>query len=182
MLVSLWLPRIALAAACLYAARKGGEPERMVASVLLATFLLDIVNHAMFGDPGWFAVNPGHVVIDTWASCVLLWVALRANRGWPLLVSASQMLVEVGHLAKAWDVTVVRKAYWAMTQLPFVFQLAVLAAGTLAHVERQRRVGRYHSWRTAASRAHSARHHSGGRRDGSPDLLSPATGPGHPRG
>jgi hypothetical protein len=36
-----------------------------------------------------------------------------------------------------------------MTQMPFLFQLVVLAIGTAAHVERQRRIGRYHSWRLA---------------------------------
>ncbi|WP_295526710.1 hypothetical protein [Novosphingobium sp. Chol11] len=42
-----------------------------------------------------------------------------------------------------------RRAYYAMTQIPFAFQLAILAVGTLAHVYRQRRIGRYQSWRPA---------------------------------
>lgn len=136
-----------MVATTLFAARKGGEPERLVAIVLLTTFLLDVVNHALFGDPAWFMVNPGHVVIDTWAFLTLLWVALYANRGWPLWVSASQVLVILAHIAKLSEVDMVRRAYWTMTQMPFVFQLAVLAIGTMAHVRRQRRIGRYHAWR-----------------------------------
>lgn len=146
-MLSLWLPRAVLLATIVFAARKGDEPEKMVAGILVATFLLDVANHLLFGDPGWFAVNPGHLVIDTWAFVTLLWVALRANRGWPLWVSASQVLVVMGHLAKMWDVAVVRKAYWAMTQVPFVIQLAILVVGTATHVQRQRRIGRYHPWR-----------------------------------
>ncbi len=144
---SLWIPRIALFLAVLFAARRGDEPERLVAAVLLATFALDVVNHAWLGTPDWFAVNPGHLVIDSWAFVTLLWVALHANRGWPLWVSSSQVIVVLGHAAKAWELDMVRWAYWAMTQIPFVFQLCVLALGTRTHVARRRRIGTYHAWR-----------------------------------
>jgi hypothetical protein len=143
----LWIMRLALLATVVFAARKGGEPERLVAIVLVTTFLLDVANHTLFGDPSWYTVNPGHLVIDTWAFVTLLWVALYANRGWPLWVSASQVLVELGHIAKLWEVDMVRRAYWTMTQMPFLFQLAVLAIGTVAHMNRQRRIGDYHAWR-----------------------------------
>lgn len=146
-MLSLWLPRILLFTTVLFAARKGDEPERLVAGILFATFSLDVGNHALFGDPQWYAVNPGHVVIDAWAFITLLWVALRANRGWPLWASASQVVVVLGHVSKFLDAGMVRKAYWATTQVPFLFQLVILALGTYAHVTRQRRLGRYHAWR-----------------------------------
>lgn len=146
-MVWLWLLRFGLIATALFAARKGGEPEQLVAAILVSTFLLDVGNHAVFGDPAWYTVNPGHLVIDTWAFCTLLWVALYANRGWPLWVSASQVLVVLGHIAKLWELDMVRRAYWTMTQMPFLFQLVVLVVGTGAHMQRQRRIGRYHAWR-----------------------------------
>lgn len=177
MMLSLLIPRVVLFATVLLAARKGDEPERMVAGVLVATFMLDVANHSLFGDPGWFAVNPGHVVIDGWAFVVLLWVALRANRGWPLWVSASQVLVVLGHAAKLWDLNVVRKAYWAMTQVPFVFQLTVLAIGTMAHAARRRRIGWYHPWRPE----HVPPHRAGERHDRPHDRFRPSQGAGHPR-
>ena len=143
----LWLLRAVLIATALFAARKGDEPERLVATVLVSTFLLDVCNHLLFGDPAWYTVNPGHLVIDTWAFVSLLWVALYANRGWPLWISASQVLVVIAHAAKMWEVDMVRRAYWTMTQMPFLFQIVVLAIGTGAHMERKRRIGRYHAWR-----------------------------------
>lgn len=146
-MIGLWLLRLVLIATTLFAARKGGAPERLVATVLLTTFLLDVANHALFGDPAWYMVNPGHLVIDTWAFITLLWVSLYANRGWPLWVSASQVLVILGHIAKLSEVEMVRRAYWTMTQMPFAFQLVVLAIGTVAHMRRQQRIGRYHAWR-----------------------------------
>lgn len=146
-MLTLWIPRIALIVTVLFAARRGGEPERLVAAVLFATFALDVANHSWFGDPDWFAVNPGHVVIDTWAFVSLLWIALRANRGWPLWVGSGQVIVILGHVAKVWELDMVRWAYWVMTQVPFLFQLFFLVLGTLAHVARLRRVGRYDCWR-----------------------------------
>lgn len=148
MSTTLWLTRSLLAGAVLFATRRGGEPEQSVAAVLLATFALDVANHAIFGDPAWFAVNPGHLVIDTWAFLVLLWVAVRANRAWPLAVCAAQALVILGHIAKLWELAMVRKTYWAMTNIPFVLQLLILGAGTWAHMLRRRRIGFYKSWRT----------------------------------
>ena len=146
-MVSLWIPRLLLIFAVLFAARKGGEPEQSVAAILLATFVLDVANHALFGEAAWFTVNPGHLVIDVWAFIVLLLVSLQANRAWPLAVSAAQVLVLIGHGAKLWNLDMVRKAYWAMTQVPFSIQLVVLILGTWAHMARSRRIGRYAGWR-----------------------------------
>lgn len=148
-MILIWTLRL-LAVAIVFATfRKGGEPEKLVAVVLTATTGLDLVNHAMFGDPVFFAVNPGHLVIDIWAMIALLWVALRANRGWPLWVSAAQILVVLGHTSKIIDLSLVRYGYFAMTQLPISIQVCALLLGTLAHMRREVQIGRYHAWRLA---------------------------------
>jgi hypothetical protein len=64
-----------------------------------------------------------------------------------LAVSAAQALVVLGHVAKLWELAMVRKAYWVMTQVPFSLQLLVLIFGTAAHMQRSRRLGDYHGWR-----------------------------------
>ena len=145
----IWTLRLMAVAIVFASLRKGGEPEKLVAAVLIATAGLDMVNHAMFGDPVFFAVNPGHLVIDIWAMTALLWVALRANRGWPLWVSAAQIIVVLGHMSKIIDLSLVRFGYFAMTQLPISIQVCALLLGTVAHVRREERVGRYHAWRLA---------------------------------
>ncbi len=148
-MVFIWLSRLLLCSALLFAARKGDEPERTVAIIFLAAFLFDTVNHLLFGDPTWFEVNPGHFVIDLWTFLTLTWVALKANRGWPLWVSATQLIVVIAHFAKLFEVDQARRSYWAMTQVPTWLQLAVLIMGTTAHVVRQRRIGVYAPWRPA---------------------------------
>ncbi len=143
----IWLIRLLLSASVAFAARKGDEPERLVAIVLAAAFLLDIPNHLIFGDPTWFEVNPGHFVIDLWTCLTLTWVALYANRGWPLWISATQMIVMIAHLAKLLEIDEARRSYWMMTQVPSTAQFLLLIAGTWAHAARQRRIGRYAAWR-----------------------------------
>lgn len=180
---AIWFPRLLLCFAVPFAARKGGEPERLVAVVLLADYLLDCVNHAFFGDPTWFEVNPGHFVIDLWVLLTLTWVALYANRGWTLWVSATQLIVVVAHFAKLSEMEVARRSYWAITQVPFMLQGVVLMVGTWAHVQRQRRFGRYRAWRVEGP-AHlpaPGPAPSGNRLHDLLGLSRPGTGPGPQR-
>lgn len=145
----LWIYRAVVFSILAFAWRKGEEPERMVAAILVATALLDLGNHAVFGDPAFFSVNPGHIVIDSWGLAGLLWVALRANRGWPLWACSAQVIVMLAHLAKLIDLSLVRYGYFAMSELPIIIQSAALLLGTTAHLKRADRIGRYNDWRLA---------------------------------
>lgn len=152
-MILIWSLRLLVAGIIVFAFRKGGEPERLVALVLVATAGIDLINHAVFGETEFFAVDPGHLVIDSWAMIVLLSVALRANRGWPMLVSAAQIIVVLGHLSKIVELSLVRYGYFAMIQMPLIIQAIALLLGTVAHVRREEQVGRYHAWRLNRSPA-----------------------------
>ncbi len=141
-----WFFRALLCVSALFAARKGDEPEWTVAIILLAALAFDCANHLLFGDPTWFEVNPGHFVIDLWMLLTLTWVALKANRGWPLWVSATQLIVMLAHFAKLIEVDEARLSYWVMMQMPAVLQVIILIIGTLAHAARRQRVGPYAAW------------------------------------
>jgi hypothetical protein len=130
-----------------FALRRGDRPEKLVGLVLLTSMLVDVLNHALFAPPQFVTVDPGHLVIDSSTLVALLWIALKANRGWPLWVCAAQNIVILGHVGKLFEMRAVFRGYWAMTQVPILLQLAFLAVGTLAHVSRARRIGPYHSWR-----------------------------------
>lgn len=139
--------KIAAAAVLLMALYKGDEPERLVAIILITATLTDMVNHTLFGEPVFIALNPGHLVIDSWTTVALFWVALRANRGWPMWACAAQLILMVAHMAKLTELSLVRFGYFAMTQLPVIIQTVALLTGTIAHVRRTERVGRYQAWR-----------------------------------
>jgi uncharacterized membrane protein len=70
-----------------------------------------------------------------------------ANRTWPLWAAAFQVVAMSGHLAVALHPEGMRRAYWAITQLPQYGQLAALLIGAAAHARRVRTVGAYRSWR-----------------------------------
>lgn len=133
----------------LYAVYRGGEPERLSALLLITSIVSFSVSRLLFGYPGYYTVYPGGIVIDFWLLVTLLWVGLRANRGWPLVVGALQIVIMLGHLAKLADADAARRAYWAMTHLPFVLQMIVVIIGCQAHHRRVTRIGAYRPWRPA---------------------------------
>ncbi len=143
----IWMYRLLFVAILLFALRKGEEPERLVAWIMFSAGALDVINHLVWGYPTFFAVNAGHIVIDTWSLLAMLWVALRANRAWPMWVCAAQIIVVLSHVAKLTELSLVRYGYFAMAQLPLPIQTTALLLGTIAHARRSERIGRYHAWR-----------------------------------
>jgi hypothetical protein len=142
-----WLFRFLLITSVGFAVRKGDEPERLVAIVFGTAFLIDFPNHFFFGDPTWFEVNPGHFVIDSWMLLTFTWVALKANRGWPLWISALQLIVVMAHVTKLFEIDEARRSYAVLTEAPGLIQYVTLIIGTYAHAARQGRIGPYAAWR-----------------------------------
>jgi hypothetical protein len=138
-----------LGVAAFVAVRLGGTPERLAAAIMAAWLLSDWVYHQLFGPSGFATVDPVHVVLDGAALLALSTLALRANRMWPLWAAAAQLICVSGHVAASIEPGGMRRAYWAMTQIPQYIQLIALVLGAVAHARRQRRVGQYRSWRAA---------------------------------
>ena len=126
---------------------RGGPPERFAAVLLAGLVLADTVYHLLFGPSGFDRVDPWHVFLDVTVLGLVVWIALRANRVWPLFVAAAQLLSVTGHIAVLLEPDGMRRAYWAMTQLPQYIQLTALLAGAWAHARRERLIGPYRSWR-----------------------------------
>jgi len=133
----------------LFVLRKGGQPERLVLSSLVISDLVDALYHRLAGPAQFDVVLPAHLLIDSAMLVCLMWIALRANRAWPMWVASAQLIMMLGHLGKLLEMREAFRGYWAMTQVPPLLQLAFLTIGTAAHVWRQRAIGPYHSWRLA---------------------------------
>lgn len=131
----------------LLAYRYGGEPERMVALLLLATDLADDINHWITGPSNWVNVEPVHLVLDSLTLIGAFWVALRANRVWPLPIASLQLIVVTGHVSVYSPLPGYNKAYWAINTIPGWLQMAILLVGIAVHARRTVRVGRYRDWR-----------------------------------
>jgi hypothetical protein len=134
-------------AAAFIAMYRGGAPERIAGAIIVSWILSDVTYHLFYGPSGFDVVDPVHLVIDGGELLAIMWLALRANRMWPLWAAAAQLICVAGHLAAFVDVSGMKRAYWAMTQLPAYIQLIALVCGAIAHARRFERIGPYRSWR-----------------------------------
>ncbi|MGZ5791164.1 MAG: hypothetical protein ACXWI7_02890 [Croceibacterium sp.] len=126
----------------------GGPPERFLGVMFLVWIPFDKIFHSLYGLATYLRVDWFLVSTDTTAFVLLLGLALRANRFWPIVCAAGQCVAVGGHLA-ALLLGVIKAPYWAMTQFSPYVQIVALAAGTWAHWRRNRRIGPYRSWRRA---------------------------------
>lgn len=143
-----------LALCCGYAWFRGGAPERAGAAIfavaaLLSTFMVS-------GRPTRFvSVELGVFAVDVAMLLALLVVALRAERFWPLCVTALQVIGTAGHAVKLADPQVFPLAYAIILALWSYPMLIVLAVGTWNHQRRLTRYGADKSWSSFS--AHSAK-------------------------
>ena len=135
------------AAAGFYAFRRGGPPERFAVKVVIIWLLTDVSYHLIFGPSGFTTVDPAHLVIDGAELVAITWLALHANRVWPLWAAAAQLMTFSGHAVVLLGQGGWSQAYWAMTQLPPFIQLVALVCGAAFHSRRYQRIGHYRSWR-----------------------------------
>lgn len=123
----------------------GGQPERIVAAVLLSTFLLDPLLHQLFiSAAGSF--DPAHLVLDTAAFLAFTVVALNANRLWTLWLSALQLITLLSHAIRLFDVSIHPTIYVAMQVVWSYPALLLLAIGTANHRQRLTMVVEDRSW------------------------------------
>ena len=127
---------------------RGGAPERVAAGIIVAWVVTVVLYHLAAGPAGFGRVDPGDLVLDLAELGAIGWLALRANRMWPLWAAAAQLICVSGHFAVFVEPGM-RRAYWAMTQIPPFIQVIALVCGAAAHVRRERKWGAYRSWRLA---------------------------------
>ncbi|MEO0589992.1 MAG: hypothetical protein AAFZ11_05470 [Pseudomonadota bacterium] len=95
--------------------------------------------------------------MDAIACIAFIGVALNANRNYPLVIAALQVLVVAAHLARGLIETISPIAYATMVLAPGWLQLAILGLGLMRHVQRQRRYGPYREWRNPLARPSGGR-------------------------
>ncbi len=125
--------------------RFGRGPERTAAHLLGINLFCSILNSAI-GTPSFNSVNYTLAGVDALTMVGLVWLAIRANRFWPLVVASLQFVVIIAHasvfVSIGWT-----QVYYGMMALSQYCELVVLAAGISSHYVRERRVGRYREWR-----------------------------------
>jgi hypothetical protein len=132
-------------ACCGYAFAAGGAPERIGAAIFLIGSLLTYAA-VMTSAIHYRGVELGVLAVDVASFLAFVALALRANRHWPLWVSALVGVGLVGHLAMLLRPQVIPWAYAVILTIWSYPMLLILAAGTRAHQLRIRRNGADPSW------------------------------------
>ncbi|HYE27387.1 MAG TPA: hypothetical protein VEA61_04035 [Allosphingosinicella sp.] len=148
---------VALLIVCtLYAVIWGGAPERIGASayaVAVAATHLSLLTHAGQAQDGEFQkVEFGVLTVDVLLFASFTALALRANRFWPIWVSALLGLGVLGHLARWLGPEVIPWAYAAILSIWSYPILAIIALGTWHHQRRLAKYGADNSWSNSSVR------------------------------
>lgn len=134
-----------------YALLCGGAPERIVALLFLgATALMPFVLSAQLGR--YRNVEVGALAVDAVMYVALLWVALRAERYWPLWMSALQGVQLLGHGIGLLGYKLLNLSYAIIDHTICYPMMLLLAIGVRRHQLRVARNGVDNSWSTSSAR------------------------------
>lgn len=128
---------------------RGGAPERLMASLYLAASLatsaVSLSERARFHSP-----ELGIMALDAAVLASASWIAVRANRWWPIWFSAMQGVAVLTHLWRLADPSMPVEVYYVMTSyVAYPLWMLILAA-TLTHDRRLARYGEDPSWKRSS--------------------------------
>lgn len=136
---------ILLIACSAYAFSRGGTPERIGMAIYAVGSVLTFV--VVSSPPVRFrGVEVGVFIVDVLVFLGFVLLALRADRFWPIWVSALIGLGVVGHLAMSLHPRVIPWAYAAVLSIWSYPILLLIVAGTVGHRRRLKRNGADPSW------------------------------------
>jgi hypothetical protein len=146
-------PFLALLVLCtLYALWAGGGPERVGAAIYALSV---VVTHLIRTANGqrWLNVQIGEFTVDAVTFLAFVIIALRANRFWPLWVSAFLGLGVLGHLGRLVGADTYWWAYAVVLTIWSYPIVATFALGTFLHRRRLALHGADRSWVNSSDRS-----------------------------
>lgn len=136
---------VLLAACCLYAWWGGGAPERIGAAIMAAGTALSHLAY-LASRQNFRQLEAGILLVDIAAYLAFLALALRANRFWPLWMTAFLGVGIAGHLAMQLSPAILPYAYRFVLSVWSYPMLALIAIGTWQHRRRLKLHGIDRSW------------------------------------
>jgi hypothetical protein len=135
-----------LLASCLvYALLRGGSPEKIGAAMMAVGSVTTIVVLSFVG-VSITSVEYGVLLIDSVFLVALSALAIRADRYWPLWVTALQLLTVAAHVAKLIEPNMIFQAYIFLMVVWSYPQILLIALGTWRHQKRLRASGWDRAW------------------------------------
>lgn len=108
----------------------GEEPEKAVAAMFLAAAVATPVVRSAIA-LRYKDVEIGVFLIDACLLAGLVWITVRADRWWPLCVTALQLLTFLSHVGKAVNPSLWRYGYQLMATWAGWPMVSILAVGVL---------------------------------------------------
>ena len=134
---------LVLAAAVAYAFNRGGRPERVVATTILSVQLLDLALHAVLDTDGQItSMDFWHIPLDLIILSVTGYMALTADRFWPLVAAALQLVTTAGHAAAALNLSMTPLIYAILIETLSYLLIFTIAVGTYLHDRRTKDIPR----------------------------------------
>lgn len=124
-----WVFWTVVATALTYALKRGGREERQVAIILALAYLATSLFYKL-GTPDWLKPQLGILASDSLATVLLLIIALRSKRFWPLPIVAFQILPVLTQLALAFGENLVSYGLGVAQGAWSYLQLIVLVVAT----------------------------------------------------
>ena len=133
-----------------YALLSGGAPERIAALLFLgATALMPFVLSGQHGR--YSSVEAGALTVDAVMYVALLRVALRAERYWPIWMSAMQGVQLLGHGIGLLGYKLLNLSYAIIDHMICYPMMLLLVIGVRRHQLRVKRTGADASWSTSST-------------------------------
>jgi hypothetical protein len=140
---------VVLFGGCFYTALRGGAPERIGAAILTVGSLL---TYAALSSTAtiYRSLEVGVFLVDVATLLGFMVLALRADRLWPLCLSALQLVGTAGHAVKLVDPLVLPYAYAFALRFWGYPMVLILMLGARNHQKRLTRNGVDRSWSTSS--------------------------------
>ena len=126
-----------VAAACIFAWRQGERPEKIGATILMAMVGLQLAAASFVPIRDYQILDPITFLVDLSGFVAMLWLALTADRFWPLCFAAFQLLSTSTHLLRAAGFPMEPLVYVIMVRAPSYGLIAILGLGTWNVVRRR---------------------------------------------
>lgn len=121
-----WLGLVVLFAVSAAAFLKGGSEERLIAACLL----MNVTATVVLRDPSWPHLQWAAFGVDLAQLGVLVGIALRSAKYWPLAAAGFHLLTVLTHIAKMIDPQLHQWAYITAIVIWTYLLIAALAVGT----------------------------------------------------
>ena len=124
-----------------FALRKGGKPEKYVATIYFGLLLAAVGFRLVTGgwsEASYHGLQLYRFACDLFAFIGVLAVALRFNRWWVLWVGSVQLLAVMAHLIRAAELPIEPLVYAIMERWPTWIAIVLTGVGTWQHVRRMK--------------------------------------------